>query len=105
MLKPTDLVTFVGILTKEPCVPSTQFGKHVLTRPCRLNTESDTPAEVPTLHVLFSRLHGPSLVLRSYPSPAAVQIRNELVNWIASEALGGDIDAAEWVLLTSIARV
>jgi hypothetical protein len=33
------------------------------------------------------------------------KVREELVEWIAEEALGGDRDAAEWVLLVSIARV
>lgn len=34
-----------------------------------------------------------------------VPVRDELLEWIASEALGGDRDTAEWVLLASLARV
>jgi hypothetical protein len=33
------------------------------------------------------------------------KIREELISWIADESLGGDRDAAEWILLISIARV
>ncbi len=32
-------------------------------------------------------------------------VREELLDWIADEALGGDRDAAEWVLLACVARV
>ena len=32
-------------------------------------------------------------------------VRAQLIQWIAEEALGGDHDAAEWVLLACIARV
>ncbi|KAL7283147.1 LOW QUALITY PROTEIN: hypothetical protein ACG7TL_002573 [Trametes sanguinea] len=34
-----------------------------------------------------------------------VKVRDELIAWIAEEALGGDRVAAEWVLLSCIARV
>jgi hypothetical protein len=34
-----------------------------------------------------------------------VQLRKDLISWIADESLGGDRDAAEWILLTSIGRV
>ena len=42
---------------------------------------------------------------REVVDPVSSALRDELIAWIASEALGGDLDAAEWVLLTSIARV
>ncbi|EKM55766.1 uncharacterized protein PHACADRAFT_95582 [Phanerochaete carnosa HHB-10118-sp] len=87
-LKSADLATFVGILTKEP-----------------MDIEAESPPEVPTLHVLFTRPHERSLVQRPYPSASSLSVREELVNWIALEALGGDVDAAEWILLASIARV
>jgi hypothetical protein len=32
-------------------------------------------------------------------------VRDELLGWLADAALGGDRAAAEWLLLTSIARV
>ena len=59
---------------------------------------------VPTLHVLFTREH--RLDILEAPKDAIEQhVREELLDWIAEEALGGDRDAAEWVLLTCVARV
>lgn len=68
--------------------------------------DRDSPLEVPTLHVLFFRPLDP-LTSSTYPAAdlEASQIRDELIAWIADEALAGDKDAAEWVLLASIARV
>lgn len=71
----------------------------------RMDVEAESSPDVPTLHVLFNRLHQRSLLQRPYPSTAAPLVREELLNWIASEALGRDVDAAEWILLASIARV
>ena len=59
---------------------------------------------VPTLHVLFVREHRLN-VLEASPDPFQHHIREGLISWIAEEALGGDRDAAEWVLLTCVARV
>ncbi|KAL6309164.1 mini-chromosome maintenance replisome factor-domain-containing protein [Sparassis latifolia] len=106
-LKSTDVVTFVGILTTEP-----------------LSSDLDAASsEVPTLHVLFSRPHSQPLLSRPYPylnTPESTadtarsetaentnptRIRTALVKWIADEALGGDAQAAEWVLLSCVARV
>lgn len=73
-----------------------------------------------TLHTLFSVQHPPVLVPFKYfppndvtsscpphdqmdPSPST--IKDELIQWISDEALGGDRDAALWVLLVAIARV
>lgn len=82
-LKSTDVVTFVGLF----------------------ESESNT------LHVLFY-LHE-SMVQRDYQAyPLVLEgdnrvqtLRNELILWIADEALAGDRDAAEWVLLSVISRV
>jgi len=65
---------------------------------------------VPTLHVVFSRPTPPTLAERSYPllsDPlgSIENLRRNLISWIAEEALAGDYDAAEWVLLCAIARV
>ncbi|KAH9951487.1 mini-chromosome maintenance replisome factor-domain-containing protein [Amylocystis lapponica] len=100
--KATDIVTFVGILSTDP-----------------LSTTLDSPVDVPTLHVLFSRTHSHGLLCRRYPRPEAplstdgtsatyqtpARTRENLIAWIADEALGGDREAADWVLLTCIARV
>jgi hypothetical protein len=66
-------------------------------------TEGNKPL-VPTLHVLFSRPHSYVSPLNGV-SPPSVQLRDELINWIADEALGGDRDAAEWILLAAVAQV
>ena len=59
---------------------------------------------VPTLHVLFVRED--RLNILETPKDSIEQpVREELLDWIASEALGGDRDAAEWILLTCVARV
>lgn len=70
-----------------------------------MDVEAESPPEVPTLHVLFTRPHEGSLLVRPYPSAQAATVRDELIQWVASETLGGDVDAAEWILLSSIARV
>ncbi|KAI0713283.1 mini-chromosome maintenance replisome factor-domain-containing protein [Earliella scabrosa] len=110
--KSTDIVTFVGILSTEPC---------------GIDHAQESSSDVPTLHVLFTKFHAPGVVSRPFPrvvrrilpehvvgvvddSPAPVaqdttQVRTELIDWIAEEALGGDKEAAEWVLYSCIARV
>ena len=71
--------------------------------------------DVPTLHVLFSRPQEPAPypytpseledgVAETYHGRIAM-IRDDLLSWIANEGLGGDRDAAEWILLTLIATV
>ena len=59
---------------------------------------------MPTLHVLFVREHCLD-IFETSPDPYQHNTREELLSWIAEEALGGDRDAAEWVLLTCVARV
>ncbi|KAI0085418.1 mini-chromosome maintenance replisome factor-domain-containing protein [Irpex rosettiformis] len=92
--KPTEVVTFVGILTNEP-----------------LHSDGDHELDVPTLHVFFARHHPHSAITRAYPfvtrseESTAIKTRERLIKWIADQSLGGDVEAAEWVLLTIIARV
>ncbi|KLO11990.1 hypothetical protein SCHPADRAFT_830184 [Schizopora paradoxa] len=94
-LKPTDLVTFVGLLTSE----EKHGGMH--------DSES-SPHEIlfPTLHVLF-HTHLPKFIVpRNYPLPDfSLSTRDSLINWLADEALQGDRDAAEWILLGCISSV
>ncbi|KAH9049897.1 mini-chromosome maintenance replisome factor-domain-containing protein [Lactarius hengduanensis] len=87
--KTTDVLNFVGILSNEPQV---------------LHAESDESIIVPTLHVLFVREYHLN-IFEASPDPSQHHVREELLSWIADEALGGDRDAAEWVLLTCVARV
>ncbi|PIL23726.1 hypothetical protein GSI_13476 [Ganoderma sinense ZZ0214-1] len=110
--KASDVVTFVGILSSEPC---------------GLDQTQEDVADAPTLHVLFTKPHTPNNLPRPFPrvvrqshggaitsvtaepSPREAedtpQIREELMSWIADEALGGDCQAAEWVLLSCISKV
>ena len=78
--------------------------------------------------MLFVQQHPYNLLARPYPSFDAAdaplvdasvgkgkeratsglspsEIRSQLIEWIAEEALSGDLAAAEWVLLACIARV
>ena len=81
-----------------------------LTFMLRLTTEFGDQIEVPALHVLFSSSEQDNTTvqtdgLSSTPRLDDVpQIRELLIDWIAEEALCGDREAAEWVLLASIAR-
>lgn len=88
----------------------------------------DASVDVPNLHVLYVQQHPSNLLSRPYPAfvPTEMsvddatsgngkeraisemspeELRAQLINWIAEEALGDDHDAAEWVLLACIARV
>jgi hypothetical protein len=65
---------------------------------------------VPSLHVLFLQHLPPMIIPCSFPylppGPMSVNgIRDELIAWIADQALAGDRMTAEWILLCVIARV
>lgn len=64
--------------------------------------------EVPTLHVLFSIPITSGNIARPLrvplPETPISVIREQLIDWIATEALGGDKVAAEWVILASVSR-
>ncbi|KIY67975.1 hypothetical protein CYLTODRAFT_375033 [Cylindrobasidium torrendii FP15055 ss-10] len=83
--KATDVVTFVGVLSSEPL---------------HIELDESSSTLVPTLHVLFANT-APA------PTPGAVDasLRPKIISWLATEALGGDETAAEWVLLSCLARV
>jgi len=77
----------------------------------RLYCDFDDPESpsmmVSMLHVL-SIPETPSFIIpRTFPAsftPDARTVRNRLIDWIAQEALAGDLDAAEWVLLSAISK-
>lgn len=72
------------------------------------DTEQLAPTFVPTLHVLFSRSLPVTIIPQCYPAIPTSDIerlRQELIDWLANEALAGDKVAAEWILLCAIARV
>ncbi|KAG8941468.1 hypothetical protein FRC04_004177 [Tulasnella sp. 424] len=113
-LKATEIANFIGILTSEE-----------LSMPA---FDSDaSPPLVPTLHVLFTR-SVPRTIISGYKFPMEIaspttadnvdvvqaiessrleitKLRDELISWVAEEALGGDREAAEWVLLIATSRV
>lgn len=70
----------------------------------RFDMDTESPSEVPTLHVLFTRPHDDAVVTRPFPSGHS-SVRTDLITWIAEEALGGDLESAEWMLLATIGRV
>ncbi|KAJ3539106.1 hypothetical protein NMY22_g4880 [Coprinellus aureogranulatus] len=93
-LRTTDLYSFVGLLTFDPWHTASDAGPSTL---------------VPTVHVLFARKIAPTIVPRTFPetsfSSPVQSVREQLVSWIANEALAGDKLAAEWVLLSIISKV
>lgn len=69
--------------------------------PSSLSIEDDSSPEVPVLHVLCYRVASSNPTLTDIdPS-----VRTDLIDWISNEALGGDNDAAEWILLQLASKV
>ncbi|KAL5533277.1 hypothetical protein ACEPAF_5053 [Sanghuangporus sanghuang] len=90
-LKPASSHEFVGVLTSE--CPHSEFG---------------TDESVPTLHVVFHRALPKTMVpVRTNVTEGQIAsiVRDDLISWAASEALGGDRDAAEWILLSCLSSV
>jgi hypothetical protein len=103
-LHSTDVVTFVGIASSEPYVMMNLPGDPKLLT-CyflSLSIEDDSSPEVPVLHVLCYQVD-------SAASPTLTNVdtnvRADLIDWISNEALGGDKDAAEWLLLQLASKV
>ncbi|KAG0705327.1 putative alanine racemase-domain-containing protein [Suillus ampliporus] len=86
-LKTTDVVTFIGILTSESLDPE---------------SESASAQMVPSLHVLCYQVQTTGDVL---PKEELATTRDDLIKWIADEALGGDEVAAQWLVLELSAKV
>ncbi|TEB36041.1 hypothetical protein FA13DRAFT_1762243 [Coprinellus micaceus] len=93
-LRTTDLHSFVGVLTSDPWHTASDAGSSTL---------------VPTIHLLFARKIAPTLVPRAFPDSSfespVQEVREQLVAWIADEALAGDKLAAEWVLISLVSKV
>jgi hypothetical protein len=110
-MKSTDVVDLAGILTMEPYVtPKRPFGLLFNSfRSMTAELESPNVLPVPTLHVLFSRPLPLTISPRIFPyssdGSTFQTLRDQLISWIADEGLAGDKDAAEWVLLSIIAKV
>ncbi|ORY61928.1 mini-chromosome maintenance replisome factor-domain-containing protein [Leucosporidium creatinivorum] len=96
-LKTTDVVEFVGVIGETPL--SSSFDDLV--------ADSAPPATtpVPALHVILA-LPAPQPTLVELPTAAdeLVRLRNELIEYLAG-GLGGDVDAAEWLLLALLTRI
>ena len=65
--------------------------------------------DVPTFHVVFLLSLPTTIIPRKYPSasliPTIKTLREELIQWVADEALAGDTIAAEWIILSIFSRV
>ncbi|KAF8837022.1 hypothetical protein BDN67DRAFT_973512 [Paxillus ammoniavirescens] len=83
-LRITDVATFIGILASEP-----------------LSTEDESSQDVPVLHVVCYQLASASATSANIDH----NLRKDLVKWMSQEALGGDDDAAEWLLLQLTSKV
>ncbi|KAF9646854.1 hypothetical protein BDM02DRAFT_3099124 [Thelephora ganbajun] len=93
-----DYTTFVGILTWESILR--------LSPPefVRIVTETEPEAVVPVIQVTGVQV--PSPKIPSEPrGNAIIAVYEALVNWVSQEALAGDRDAAELIILCSVARV
>lgn len=68
-------------------------------------TNSTSTSTVPALHVILTRpASKPTLPAAPTDKAAKEALRKELVAYLA-DSLGGDTDAAEWVLLALVARM
>ncbi|KAH7889846.1 putative alanine racemase-domain-containing protein [Phlebopus sp. FC_14] len=77
LLKTTEVATFVGILASEP-----------------LDSEAEISDEISVLHVICYQVTSPDI--RGGVDP---QLRQSFINWVSSQACGGDTHVAEWLLL------
>ena len=110
-IKPSDTMSFVGILRFDAndrsviriyFVVLSQF----FTVFSRNSPEKSESAASPVLHVLFTRPLQKTLLFSPYLlTEDAHTIRQDIIQWLASEALGGDAFTAEWVLLSCISSV
>ncbi|KAI6043125.1 putative alanine racemase-domain-containing protein [Pisolithus marmoratus] len=84
LLKTTDILTFVGILSSEP-----------------VSAELNSPPDVPVLHVICYQPISESLPDIKEPC----SVRRELISWISEHVIGGDDLVAEWLLLQLSSKV
>lgn len=71
----------------------------------RIASEAETEAvTLPVLHVTFLRAPTPVIPLGPHGSALAATYER-LVDWVSEEALAGDRDAAELIIVCSVAKV
>ncbi|GAA5862180.1 hypothetical protein JCM8547_007765 [Rhodosporidiobolus lusitaniae] len=92
-LKSADVCEFIGVLGET--VLSTAFDE--------LTYSSSSSAPVPALHVILARPTPKPTAPSDVPDDKEA-LREELVEYLAA-SLGGDVHAAEWVLLALVARI
>ncbi|BGP38039.1 hypothetical protein JCM10450v2_001972 [Rhodotorula kratochvilovae] len=94
-LKTADVCDFIGVLGETTL--TTAFDE--------LNESSAHGSTVPALHVILTRpASKPRHPLPPSDTASRGELRRELVAYLA-EQLGGDSDAAEWVLMALVARI
>lgn len=69
--------------------------------PPSLSIDDDSSPDVPVLHVLCYQVAPANSIITDIDA----SVRTDLINWISSEALGSDNDAAEWLLLQLASKV
>ncbi|KAJ4493768.1 mini-chromosome maintenance replisome factor-domain-containing protein [Lentinula edodes] len=89
-LKSTDIATFVGLFEAERDTLHVLFHLHE-------NTAHKSYRVYP---LTMTDTHESTSLEKGHRA-----LQRELVKWIADESLAGDMDAAEWVLLSIISRV
>ncbi|BGP30158.1 hypothetical protein JCM10296v2_001910 [Rhodotorula toruloides] len=95
-LKTTDVCEFIGVLGET----SLRNAFDELSE-----TTSSSTSTVPALHIILTRpASKPTLPDAPTEKEARETLRKELVAYLA-DSLGGDSDAAEWVLLALVARI
>ena len=72
------------------------------------HSEFQAESLIPTLHVLFYYPIPKTLMpdpLSTFPNSQAMTTRDSIITWLSNEALGGDRNAAEWILLSCLSSM
>ena len=109
-LKPGEVYTFVGILDTAEYVRRIESIYLPDMPPREEDDVSGRFTEIQTLHVVFA-VDGSTIPQSAgiLSKPAQIDpsnaVKSALVTWLAEEALAGDRDVAQWVLLMTIGPV
>ena len=81
-------------------VSTRRLNSHSIASDILVDDTVEEPKSAATMHVLF---HRP--LLNSYPEiyhtpRETLETRDLILDWLAASSLGGDLDAAEWILLS-----
>lgn len=102
--------TFVGILDTAEYVHQVELVHIPDMSPREEDDVSGKFTETQTLHVLFAVdestiPQSAGILLKPAQADPTNSIKDVLVTWLAEEALAGDEDVAQWVLLMVISQV